>query len=101
MSPLPTDLRNQLERAIVTAREAAETGARAALEALAVHDKEPYPHMDPGQRELRNKLRARARQLGDRQGTSGRLAIDHLWANAPTSIGIGCYLLGSWQRTVC
>ena len=34
--------------------------------------------MKPAQRELRNHLRARARQLGDRQDTSGRLAIDHL-----------------------
>lgn len=78
MSILPTDLRNQLERTIISARDAAEAGTRAALEALAVHDKEPYPHMDPGQRELRNKLRARARQMGDRQDPSGKLAIDHL-----------------------
>jgi len=63
---------------IIEAREAAEAGARAALEALAVHHYEPYPHMKPAQRQLRNQLRARARQLGDRQDASGRLAIDHL-----------------------
>ncbi|MFH1419803.1 MAG: DNA methyltransferase, partial [Planctomycetota bacterium] len=34
--------------------------------------------MKPAQRELRNHLRARARQLGDCQDRSGRLAIDHL-----------------------
>jgi len=78
MSTLPTDLRNQLDRTIVVARDAAEAGARAALEALAVHQHEPYSHMKPAQRAVRNHLRARARQLGDRQIASGRLAIDHL-----------------------
>ena len=73
-----SELRNKLERVVIEARDAAEAGARAALEALAVHHHEPYPHMKPAQRELRNHLRARARQLGDRQDASGRLAIDHL-----------------------
>jgi hypothetical protein len=67
-----------LEKVVIEARDAAEVGARAALEALAVHHHEPYPHMKPAHRELRNHLRARARQLGDRQDASGRLAIDHL-----------------------
>jgi len=78
MVSLPTDLRNKLERVVIEAREAAEVGARAAIEALAVHHQEPYAHMKPDQRQLRNHLRARARQLGDRQDTSGRLAIHHL-----------------------
>lgn len=78
MPTLASDLRNKLERVVIEARDAAEAGARAALEALAVHHHEPYLHMKPGQRELRNHLRARSRQLGDRQDTSGRLAIDHL-----------------------
>jgi len=78
MPTLTSDLRNKLERVVIEARDAAEVGARAALEALAVHHHEPYPHMKPDQRRLRNQLRARARQLGDRQDTSGRLAIDHL-----------------------
>ncbi|MBL7179023.1 MAG: hypothetical protein ISS65_02290 [Desulfobacterales bacterium] len=37
MSTLSTELRNKLERTIVQAREVAEAGAKAALEALAVH----------------------------------------------------------------
>ncbi len=78
MPTLASQLRNQLERVVIEARDVAEAGARAALEALAVHHHEPYRHMDPAQRELRNHLRARARQLGDRQDRSGRLAIDHL-----------------------
>ena len=78
MPTLPGDLRNKLERVVIEAREVAEEGARAALEALAVHHHEPYSHMKPAERELRNRLRARARQLGDRQDKSGRLTIDHL-----------------------
>lgn len=78
MATLSSELRNKLERVVIDARDAAEVGARAALEALAVHHHEPYSHMKPPQRELRNHLRARARQLGDRQDGSGRLTIDHL-----------------------
>ncbi len=78
MPTLGSELRNKLERVVIEARDAAEAGARAALEALAVHHHEPYPHMKPAQRELRNHLRARARQLGDRQESTGRLTIDHL-----------------------
>lgn len=78
MATLPSDLRHKLERVVIEARDAAEAGARAALEGLAVHHHAPYPHMKTAQRELRNHLRARARQLGDRQDASGRIAIDHL-----------------------
>ncbi len=78
MPTLPSELRSKLERVVTGARDAAEAGARAALEAMAVHYREPYPHMNPAQRELRNHLRARARQLGDRQDAFGRLAIDRL-----------------------
>ncbi|MFB3894553.1 MAG: Eco57I restriction-modification methylase domain-containing protein [Phycisphaerae bacterium] len=67
MPTLATDLRNKLERVVIDARDEAEAGAHAALEALAVHHYEPYTHMKPPARELRNHLRARARQLGDRK----------------------------------
>lgn len=78
MPTLASELRSKLERVVIEAREAAEAGARAALEALAVHEPKFYPHMSKQSQELRNHLRARARQLGDRQDASGRLAIDHL-----------------------
>ena len=78
MPTLASDLRSKLERVVIDGRDAAEAGARAALQALAVHHHEPYAHMKPDQRELRNHLRARARQLGDRQDRTDRLAIDHL-----------------------
>ncbi len=78
MPVLRTELRNKLERTIVQAREVAEAGAKAALEALAVHHHEPYGHMSSEERKLRNHLRARARQLGDRQSRKGELETTHL-----------------------
>ncbi|MFH1418837.1 MAG: DNA methyltransferase [Planctomycetota bacterium] len=66
MPTLASDLRNKLERVVIDARDVAEGGARAALETLAVHEPKFYPHMSKQQQELRNHLRARARQLGDR-----------------------------------
>ena len=79
MRTLAPNLRRQLERTIADAREVAETGARVALEGLAVHDREPYAHMDAGQRALRQRLRARARQLGDSRDPRSRShEIDHL-----------------------
>ena len=83
MPTLASELRNKLERVVIEARDVAEAGARAALEALAVHYRETYPHMKSAQRELRNHLRARARQLGDRRlpkpDSSGKdHEIDHL-----------------------
>jgi hypothetical protein len=80
MSVLPVALRRQLEGAIKEARTIAERGARKALEALAVHEPDPYRHMDEAQRDLRRKLRAQARQLGDAESLSRRGAyeIKHL-----------------------
>ena len=79
MNVLPPSLRKQLERTVTGARDVAETAAREALEALAVHYHEPYPHMAPELRALRIKLRAHARQLGDQRDVhSGRQAIEHL-----------------------
>ena len=79
MKTLAPNLRKQLERTIADAREAAETGARVALEGLAVHDREPYAHMSADQRALRQRLRARARQLGDSRDPDSRShEIGHL-----------------------
>ena len=80
MSSLPTALRRQLENAIIQARKAAKVGARKALEALAVHEPDPYLHMDEAQRDLRRKLRAQAKQLGDGESQTRRGAyeIQHL-----------------------
>ena len=80
MSTLPTNLRRQLETAIKQARKIAEGGARKALEALAVHEPDPYRHMDEAQRTLRRKLRAQAKQLGDSESRvkPGAYEIKHL-----------------------
>ncbi len=79
MKTLSTEFRRQLERTVIEARDVAEGGARVALEALAVHHHEPYEHMTPDQRLLRLRLRAHARQLGDRPDTrSGGHGIEHL-----------------------
>jgi hypothetical protein len=78
MPTLRTDLRDKLERTCITARNLAERAAKDALQSLAVAHHEPYGHMKPEQRNLRNKLRARARQLGDTQDAKGQIAINHL-----------------------
>ena len=78
-STLSPPLRKHLERTVAKARDIAETGARVALESLAVPDREPYEHMGQEQRALRNRLRAHGGQLGDRRHAStGEQAIDHL-----------------------
>ena len=79
MNVLPAELRKRLERAVAEAREVAETGARAALEALAVHHREPYGHMSTEERTLRRRLRGHGRQLGDRlDARSGIQSLDRL-----------------------
>ena len=80
MSSLPSTLRRQLESTIKQARRIAEAGAHHALEALAIHEPDPYRHMDEGARLLRRRLRAQARQLGDGESRSrpGAYEIAHL-----------------------
>jgi len=79
MPALATNLRNDLGKAIVQARQVAETGARKALESLAVERHEPHGSMSLDERKLRNRLRARGRQLGDvRDKERGTQFIDRL-----------------------
>jgi hypothetical protein len=80
VSSLPSDLRKQLEKAVIAARDIAETGATKALQALAVHEPDAYRHMDADARSLRNRLRAQARQLGDGPDPArkGAYSIRHL-----------------------
>ncbi|MGA7981946.1 MAG: hypothetical protein WCA32_17200, partial [Chromatiaceae bacterium] len=63
---LTKDQRNLLSRITLEAREVSEIAARAALENLAVHEGDYRGHMTVEQRQLRNRLRARGRALGDR-----------------------------------
>ncbi len=80
---MPTSLskehRRLLEKATAEARVLAESACRAALENLAVHEKEYRSHMSVEQRLLRNRLRARGRALGDkRDERSGIQDMRHL-----------------------
>lgn len=79
MTTLSRELRRSLENTVRKARHTAEAGARKAVEQLAVHHHEPWPSMTPGQRELRNRLRAHGRQVGDRRDDCrGVQGIDRL-----------------------
>jgi|688.fasta_scaffold01417_19 hypothetical protein len=81
MAALQSDRRRALEKVVKDARDVAEQGARAALEGLAVHHHEPHSSMTPAQRELRARLRAHGRQLGDeRDERKGGQQIDRLVA---------------------
>jgi hypothetical protein len=76
---LSKELRKLLEKTTADARVLAESACRAALENLAVHEKEYRAHMSVEQRLLRNRLRARGRALGDkRDERSGIQDIRHL-----------------------
>ena len=79
MDALAVDLRNQLERVVVDARAVAESGARVALERLAVSRGAPLEFMTDDDRQLRNRLRAHGRQLGDiRKAETGIQGLEHL-----------------------
>src|SRR5262245_22870695 len=79
MPTLTKLLRGTLERITLQARQAATKGAKAALEHLAVHEKDFRAHMLGEARELRVRLRARGRALGDRRNDrTGTQEIDGL-----------------------
>jgi len=62
---LPTALRRTLERVIKDARIAAEDGARDAVRRLGVADSKAPGYLSDTEKELRRRLRAHARALGD------------------------------------
>ena len=79
MPALAAELRKSLESTVVDARDKTERGARDALTALAVAASEPYASMNEDERKLRNRLRARGRQLGDqRDPQKGTQSIERL-----------------------
>ncbi len=82
MPSLSKDLRSKLASKTLVARDTAEKAVRAALENLAVHEKEARPHMSVEQRDLRNRLRARGRAAGDEREANGTQRLDHLVADA-------------------
>lgn len=78
MPYLTSAQRGQLEKTVIAARKQAEIGARNALHTLAVDESEPYAHLTPEARALRNRLRHRARLLGDELTADKRQAITNL-----------------------
>ncbi len=79
MPPLHSNLRKQLENAVKQARRTAEAAAEVALERLHVGNAEPGTHLSVGERQLRNRLRAHGRQLGDqRDPKTGAQSSDRL-----------------------
>jgi hypothetical protein len=78
MATLNSSQRSSLESAVINARKKAEKGAVNALKALAVDQVEPFSHMTPDQRQLRNRLRVKARLLGDILQPDYKQDIDHL-----------------------
>ena len=76
---LSADLRNRLAATIKVARRAGESGARNALGMLAVGDARAHPSMSAAGQDLRRRLRAHGRQLGDgRDSETGEQKIDRL-----------------------
>ena len=65
MRALPSNLRRQLEAAILAARRAAEVASRAALEGMGVFLRDKPAHLNADQAAVRTGLRAKFRQLGD------------------------------------
>ena len=62
---LPTALRRALEKAVKDARLIAEEGARDAIRRLGVADSKAPSYLNDDEKELRRRLRAHARALGD------------------------------------
>src|SRR5882724_6901779 len=78
MPALASDLRRQLENVCIRARDLAEDAARSALTKRAVDAAEPFSHFSAAEKKLRNRLRARGRQLGDVRHSNKKQDIDQL-----------------------
>jgi hypothetical protein len=79
LSSLSRDQRRALETTIARAREAAESGAAKAVQALGVGAAAAPGHLNTEQTKLRVALRAHGRQIGDRLLPDGKAqSVDHL-----------------------
>ena len=78
MSALDSKLRSQLDDVCQKARDLAVAYAQSALKKRAVDAAEPLSHFGPKDKELRNRLRARGRQVGDVRSADGTQSIDQL-----------------------
>jgi len=75
---LDSKLRSQLDGVCQKARDLAVAYARSALQKRAVDAAESLSHFGPKEKELRNRLRARGRQVGDVRNADGTQSIVQL-----------------------
>src|SRR5271166_5368428 len=75
---LDRDIRKILGNAVREARGIAEDGARKALEEIGLEDAKRPERLSPKQTDLRNKLRAHARALGDIMAPDGSIKANRL-----------------------
>lgn len=75
---LDRDLRRLLDRAVRKARIVAEDGARKALTEIGLEDPKKPEGLLPAQIDLRNRLRAHARSLGDVMQADGAIRANRL-----------------------
>jgi hypothetical protein len=78
MPALSSELRRQLENVVIEARDVAEAAAWSALQKRAVDAAEPFPHFNAAEKDQRNRLRARGRQVGDLRWADKTQTIDQL-----------------------
>lgn len=78
MQPLDKAQRKQLEKAIEKARDQAEAAARAALEQLGVNQANKPAYLSEPDADLRRRLRAHGRQLGDSLNGAPAQTMDRL-----------------------
>ncbi len=76
--PLDKALRRALEATVVKARDIAELAASQALTRLSVGEAKPADYLSDEQRQLRTRLRAHGRQLGDIKKASGQQSLSKL-----------------------
>lgn len=78
MPALDSKLRSQLDDVCQKARDQAVAYAQSALQKRGVDAAEALSHFGPKDKELRNRLRARGRQVGDVRNADGTQSIDQL-----------------------
>ncbi|NMY53036.1 N-6 DNA methylase [Pseudomonas sp. WS 5011] len=76
--PLDKALRRALEATVVKARDIAETAASQALTRLSVGEAKAADYLNDQQRQLRTRLRAHGRQLGDCKQANGQQSLNKL-----------------------
>lgn len=77
-TPLDKTLRNTLERTVIQAREVVEQAAREALDRFGISESAAPTYLKDDERQLRNRLRAHGRALGDSLLPNGGQEMDLL-----------------------